>query len=81
MIEQVLPLVEKGQSSEISDARGHLGEAYAAIGDKEQFFKWASYAVDRGLWTASDLRYDPILRDMREDPRFTGLFKRLGLSR
>jgi TolB-like protein/Tfp pilus assembly protein PilF len=81
LIEEVLPLIEKEQSPEVLDARGHLGEVYAVMGDREHFFKWADYAVDRHLWTAGDLRYDPTLRDMRGDPRFVELFKKLGLSR
>jgi TolB-like protein/Tfp pilus assembly protein PilF len=81
LVEEVLPLVERDQSPEALDARGHLGEVYAVIGDKAQFFKWAEYAVDRHVWTAGDLRYDPVLQDMRQDPRFAELFKKLGLSR
>ncbi len=53
---------------------------YAAVGDKDQFFAWVERAIGQHLTTAADLRYDPCLREMRDDPRYKELYKRFNLS-
>ena len=78
LIEEVLPLFDE-PSSWRWDASP--AEFYAAIGDREQFFKWANWSIDRhSAATPSDFRYDPQQEQMREDPRFKTLLTRLGLQ-
>ena len=51
----------------------------AALGDKEQAFKWLDIAYrqhDAGL---KFLKVDPCLDSLRSDPRFVGLIRRVGL--
>jgi adenylate cyclase len=52
---------------------------YALIGDREEFFKWAEFAIRRKKVTAGELRYDPCLDRIKADPRFKELFKRFNL--
>lgn len=59
----------------------HLGfvTIYAALGDKEQAFEYLEKAfVERNPGLRS-LRTSPVYDDLRSDPRFADLLKRLGL--
>lgn len=61
----------------------HLGaesiaQVYAWRGDRDRAFEWLERALDEDqeLW---DVRFDPILRRNRDDPRFTALLRRMNL--
>ena len=53
--------------------------AYAGLGDKDQVFQWLERSnADRAyeiLW----IKVDPLLDNLRSDPRFPDLVKRVGL--
>jgi TolB-like protein/Flp pilus assembly protein TadD len=76
MIEELIQKVGKPGLREMDIAR-----CYAAIGDRDEFFKW----VDRAIPTkrigivAANLRYLPLFDKVRDDPRFPEIFKKLGL--
>ncbi len=80
LIEEVTPLIETIHNPRMVS----LHWFWAIIGDKEQFFKWVNWAIERkvapGVLLARDLRYFPYFNAMREDPRFPELFKKLNLS-
>ena len=58
-----------------------LAQIYAALGDKEQTFKWLQIAYDdRAVWM-SYLAVDPIFDSLRSDPRFEDLLRRVHLMR
>jgi len=56
-----------------------FGNAYAALGDRDQAFKWLERSLqDRG-WEITYIRVDPGIDSLRSDPRFSDLVKRVGL--
>jgi tetratricopeptide (TPR) repeat protein len=75
MIERV---TEFGQTNYISPC--DVAVAHLGLGDKDKVFWWLEKAYaerDEGLmW----LKIDPIYDDLRNDPRFVDLLKRINLS-
>ena len=58
-----------------------LAQIYAALGDKEQTFKWLQIAFDdRAVWM-SYLAVDPVFDNLRSDQRFQDLLRRTHLMR
>jgi len=56
-----------------------FGNAYAALGDRDQAFKWLERSLqDRG-WEITYIRVDPGIDSLRSDPRFNDLVRRVGL--
>ena len=52
---------------------------YAWWGDRAQAFSWMDRALrgeDAGM---RYIKYDPMLRDLRSDPRYTALLQRMKL--
>ncbi len=80
LIREAMPLIEKDHNLQKNIPRLPLYWVYATIGDKEQFFKWVDWAIERKLTNAMDLRYNPALKEMREDSRYLELFKKFNLS-
>jgi len=56
-----------------------FGFAYAALGDKDQAFQWLERSLQDGGWEITFLKVDPALDNLRSDPRFNDLVKRVGL--
>lgn len=56
-----------------------IAEVYAARGEKDQAFKWleASYRVRNPALL--EIKGDPLLKNLRQDPRYTDLLKRMSL--
>jgi serine/threonine-protein kinase len=57
-----------------------IARVYAALGDKEQAFEWLDKAYAERDWGLVALRVDPTLDDLRSDPRFSDLLKRMNLQ-
>src|SRR6267154_6448530 len=56
-----------------------LAQAYAALNDREQTFKWLQVAYDgRAVWM-SYIAVDPVFDGVRSDPRFDDLLRRVRL--
>jgi TolB-like protein/DNA-binding winged helix-turn-helix (wHTH) protein/Flp pilus assembly protein TadD len=56
-----------------------LAQIYAALGDKDQTFKWLQIAYDdRAVWM-SYLAVDPLFDSLRQDQRFQDLLRRVRL--
>ena len=55
--------------------------AFASLGDKDTAFEWLekAFAAREGRMTL--MKADPLLNDLRSDPRFTDLLKRVGLEK
>ena len=56
-----------------------IAEIYAWRGDRDKAFEWLETAYrqrDRGL---TQLRFDPLLANLRTDPRYRTILQRLGL--
>ena len=72
-----------------ADARARVGKSrfnvtriascYAVLGDRDEFFSWIDRAIPTRTITMSNLRYLPFYDKVRDDPRFTEIFKKLGL--
>ena len=54
---------------------------YAGSDERDQAFEWLGRAYERRSPTIMYAAVDPRLRDLRSDPRFLDLLRRLGLSR
>jgi tetratricopeptide (TPR) repeat protein len=50
---------------------------YAGLGEKDQAFEWLYKAYEEGEWLS--LKLDPFLDNLRSDPRFQELLRRLNL--
>ena len=60
-----------------------LARVPAGFGDRDEAFMWLNRAYeDRSLGYSMGVHlglFDPVFRDLRSDPRFSALRKRLGL--
>ena len=57
-----------------------IATIYAALGEKDQAFAWLEKAYEeRSGWLAY-LQVNPILDNLRPDPRFASLVRRIGLT-
>jgi TolB-like protein/Flp pilus assembly protein TadD len=56
-----------------------IAEVYAVRGDKEKAFEWLQISFDTHDTGTLGLLLDPLLRDLRPDPRYKNLLAKLGL--
>jgi serine/threonine-protein kinase len=56
-----------------------LGEIYAALGDKDEAFRWLGAAADERMTFIPWMRQNPAYAPLRTDPRFQGLIVRMKL--
>jgi TolB-like protein/DNA-binding winged helix-turn-helix (wHTH) protein/Flp pilus assembly protein TadD len=54
---------------------------YTGLGEKDQALAWLQKACDERVFRVVFLRVEPLLDELRSDPRFQALVKRIGLSR
>lgn len=57
----------------------NLGAIYAAVGEKDEAFKFLERAYEQRSTNMSVLAVDPSYDAIRNDPRFANLLQRLGL--
>jgi hypothetical protein len=59
---------------------GNVAGVFALIGDKDKAFEWLdkAYAERDGIVLAQ-LKVDPSFKNLRNDPRFANLLRRMGL--
>ena len=78
--EKALHLVRKLQEGQIAQERPwFVALCYAFLGDRDEFFAWIDKAINIRRFSAASLRYSPFFDNVRNDPRFPEIFKRLGL--
>jgi tetratricopeptide (TPR) repeat protein len=53
--------------------------AYVGLGDKDQAFQWLEQAYQNRDWPMARFNVDPMLDNLRSDPRFADLLRRVGL--
>ena len=53
---------------------------YAGLGDKDQAFQWLEKSRQDRTPYLSTIKVDPLLDNLRSDPRFAELMRRVGLS-
>jgi len=56
-----------------------VAEAYAWAGDRDRAFEWLERAASRRDAGLPYVKYDPLLRDLRGDPRYPAFLRRLNL--
>ena len=56
-----------------------MAEAYAWAGDRDRAFEWLDRGVARKDPGLAYVTYDPLLRDLRGDPRYGALLRKLNL--
>jgi len=54
---------------------------YAALGDKDQAFAWLDKSIDEHDLLTARLKVDARFDNLRSDPRFAELERRVGLPR
>lgn len=57
----------------------YLALVHAALGEADQAFEWLEKALEERCWVLVFLRVDPAYRNLRSDPRFDALTRKLGL--
>jgi len=58
---------------------GLLYRAYAALGDADRTFFWLDRAIAERSWFVAFIKVDPVLDQVRSDPRFAGAVAHAGL--
>ena len=56
-----------------------IAQVYAVRGEKDKAFEWLQISFDTHDTGTLGLLIDPLLRDLRPDPRYKSLFTKLGL--
>ncbi len=57
-----------------------VAHLYAALGDRDRFFRWADRAVGEHEFSLPEVRYGRIYSEIRADPRYPSLLGKLGLT-
>src|SRR5262249_20890507 len=60
--------------------RTHIAIVYVALGDRERALEWLDKAYSERDWGLVGLKVFPELDDVRSDPRFSDLLKRMNLQ-
>jgi DNA-binding winged helix-turn-helix (wHTH) protein/TolB-like protein len=53
---------------------------YARLGNKDEAFAWLEKAIEARASGVSELKIDPVLDNLRSDPRYTKLLERMNLT-
>jgi TolB-like protein len=75
-LEELRPFQEDGVC-----APYEMGVAYLRLGDRDQAFSQLNRAIDRHCYRVTWLAVEPILDDLRSDPRYSALLQRLNLAK
>jgi hypothetical protein len=57
-----------------------IGVSYLRLGNRGQAFSGLNHAIDQYCYWMKWLKVDPLLDDIRTDPRYQDLLKRVNLS-
>lgn len=52
---------------------------YAGLGERDEAFRWLDRSIDLRAPLVTLLKVDPRFDPLRQDPRFAGLLRRIGL--
>jgi serine/threonine-protein kinase len=72
-------LLAKATSKFASSRAYWFARSYALRNDKDEAFKWLYRANDNREPFVTLMKADPLLRNLRGDPRFTALLRKLKL--
>jgi len=71
-------LIEKSHQQYV--AADLIATVYAALGEKDEAFRWLDRAFDEHSATMVSFTFSPEFRPLRSDPRFADLLRRLGID-
>ena len=57
----------------------NIAIVYAGLGDKDQAFEWLNKTCDSRSFNMTLIKVEAVLENLRSDPRFKELLKRLEL--
>jgi len=57
-----------------------IAEIYAGLGEKDQALEWLEKACDEHATSVIFLKVEPSFNDLRSDPRFQEMVRRIGLQ-
>ena len=57
-----------------------FAQTYLRLGDKDQAFAWLEKTAEKRRSTLSQVKEDPLYDDLRIDPRYADLFRRMGVE-
>jgi tetratricopeptide (TPR) repeat protein len=58
-----------------------IAEVYAGLGEKDKAFEWLNKAYEEHAGQMIFVRVDPWIENLRSDPRYTALLRRIGLEK
>ena len=61
------------------NAAYQIAQAYAWRGQRDEAFQWLERAFTQRDGGLAELKYDPLMRGLRKDPRWPALLNRVGL--
>jgi len=59
----------------------NIGSVYAGLGEKEKAFEWLNKAYEERAGQLIWIKVDPWIKNLRSDPRYTELLKKVGFER
>ncbi len=62
-----------------SDSLCLIGELYASRGDKDRAFEWFTKAYDAHDSDLTEIKGNPLVRNVERDPRYSALLRKIGL--
>ena len=63
------------------NAAYQIAQAHAWRGEHDAAFEWLNRAYTQRDGGLAEVKYDPLLRSLRGDPRYTELLKKMNLPR
>ena len=58
-----------------------IGEVYAGLGEKDQAFEWLNKAYEERTGQMISIKIDPWIKNLRSDPRYKELLKKVGFEK
>jgi TolB-like protein/Tfp pilus assembly protein PilF len=58
-----------------------IGEVYAGLGEKDQAFEWLNKAYEERSGQMISIKIDPWIKNLRSDPRYKELLKKVGFEK
>lgn len=71
--------LDQAIAADAQDDAYHIAATYAWFGDRNQAFAWLEKAAQQHDVSLPLLKYDPLLRGIRDDPRYAALLRTLRL--
>jgi len=71
-------LIEKSRQQYVAGEK--IATVYAALGEKDEAFRWLERALDEHSASMAGVASSPEFRPLRSDPRFADLLRRIGID-